>query len=443
MNFLKKSDLKDKIYFKFLLYFIYKILLEVIYVWGVGKYFSGFKSSITVLEYLLYSFIYFIMVYVMVHLDKIKKNSALMISLFNWFYFIPSLILIGFTIKNYIYLLLLLVFFFELNIIYILFSKKSHKEKEITIKRESNIYIYYFFIIISIIGLYICARYNDLKFSLSLKDVYELRAESKSVNMPSIFNYFKTWCALLIPIGIIYFHNKKENYIIGLLTITQLFLFSFGKLKSDLAMLLFAFAIIIVKGKYLKNLFYWLLTITFVLAIIAIFSNKHNIIIAYFYRRGMFLPSRISYEYFDFFKSHQPDFLRQSWLRYFGFASPYGVPIGNLIGQIYYGSESNLCNGLIGDAMANLGITGIFVYPILYVVVLKIFDYFTSELDYKIVLLVSLRFFISFSNGFFFQVLLTQGFIVCLILFYFIKSCEKNKFNKGLNSFEFQKVIRE
>lgn len=437
MNFLKKSDLKDKIYFKFLLYFIYKILLEVIYVWGIGKYFTEFTYSISVFEYLLYSFVYFIMVYVMVHLDKIKKNSALMISLFNWFYFIPGLIFIEFSAKNYIYLLLTLVFFFELNIIYMLFSRKNHEKKAATnIKKESNIYVYYIYILISIVGLYICAKYNDLKFSLSFDNIYEFRAESKSVNMPSIFNYFKTWCALLIPIGIIYFHNKKENYIIGLLTITQLFLFSFGKLKTDLAMLLFAFAIIIVKRKYLKKLFYLILIVTSIFAIVAVLDKKMNTLISYIYRRGMFLPSKISYEYYDFFKSHQPDFLRQSWLRHFGFASPYGVPIGNLIGKIYYGSAgSNLCNGLIGDAMANLGVTGIFVYPILYVVVLKIFDYFTSELDYKTILLVSLRFFISFSNGFFFQVLLTQGFAVCLMLFYFIKLCEKNKVNQYSKNF--------
>ena len=155
MNFLKKSELKDKIYFKFLLYFIYKILLEVIYVWGVGKYFSGFKSSITVLEYLLYSFIYFIMVYVMVHLDKIKKNSALMISLFNWFYFIPSLILIGFTIKNYIYLLLLLVFFFELNINFI-FKKESQGKRNNNKKRKQYLHILFFYYYFNNRIIYMC-----------------------------------------------------------------------------------------------------------------------------------------------------------------------------------------------------------------------------------------------------------------------------------------------
>ena len=431
MKFNKIMAITNSVGAKFLLYFSYKILLEIIYVFGICQQFDGFSYSINITDYLFYTMIYFVMTYVMMKLEKNKNNSALLMMLLNWFYFIPGFIYVELCTKDISFLLLLLLFFFELNIIYMLVSRKNIK-KEIKINKntECNVYVYYLFIVISMIGLFICAKYNKLRFDLSLDDVYEFRAEAKNIYKPTIFNYLKSWCALLIPIGIVYFHNKKESYIISLLIITQLFLFSFGKLKSDLILLLFAFVIIFFKTKYLRKIFLLVILITALSAILAIVNFKKNIFLNYFYRRGMFLVSKISYEYYDFFiVNHNPvDLLRQSWIRYFGITSPYSIPIGNVIGKFYYGSSgTNVCNGLVGDAIANFGVYGILIYPILYVTVLKIFDYVTREIDYKIILLVSLKFFIAFSNGFLFQCLLTQGFIICLILFYFIKRCGRGK----------------
>lgn len=428
----KKEGLKNNLYTKFILYFTYKFLLEIIYLFGIYKNFTGFSlNRISVFEYLTFNVIYFVMTYVMIQVEKINNNSVLILSMFNWFYFIPGLIFAELGSQDVVYVLLLLLFFFELNVIYILLSKKKLKKEDRVNKTiESNIYVYYFFIIISVIGLYICAKYNNLRLDLSLDNVYELRAEEKSIFMPTIFKYFKNWCAILIPIGVVYFYNKKESYINSLLIVTQLFLFSFGKAKSDLIILFFAFSVIFFKRKYYKKIFSFILIVTAISTIIALIDKDVSIFISYFYRRGMFLVSKISYEYFDFFivKNNPVDLLRQSWLRHFGMASPYYIPIGNLIGKLYYGGiETNVCNGLIGDAIANFGILGVLIYPILYSIIFKIFDYITNGVDYKIILLVSIKFFISFSNGFLFQSLLTQGFIICLILFYFIKQCGRGK----------------
>ncbi len=129
----------------------------------------------------------------------------------------------------------------------------------------------------------------------------------------------------------------------------------------------------------------------------------------------MFVPIKISEHYFDFFSQNTPDYFRQSFLRLFGFESPY-PSITYYISQIYEGSSSNSNNGLIADAMTNLGYIGIIVFPILLCIIFRLLDNSSVNIDSHIGLLSAIFVAMELSNTFLMRVLFTHGLIVLIIV---------------------------
>lgn len=141
------------------------------------------------------------------------------------------------------------------------------------------------------------------------------------------------------------------------------------------------------------------------------------------------MPAYIQYCFFDFFTSHTPDFFRQSFLRFFGFTSPY-PNLAYMIGNIYL-KQSNLSanNGLISDAVANMGYLGIFIMPICLGFVLKLLDNASEKLDVRLYIALALYTSIMLTNSFLFTVLLTHGLLVVILL---LKSMERDYVSNGL-----------
>ena len=87
-----------------------------------------------------------------------------------------------------------------------------------------------------------------------------------------------------------------------------------------------------------------------------------------------------------------------------------------MIGREYYGYDMGANNGLIADAMTNLGYGGIVVFPALISMVLKLFDRSSKGLDSRIYATVSVYVAMVLTNSFLFVSLLTHGLLVTILL---------------------------
>lgn len=274
-------------------------------------------------------------------------------------------------------------------------------------------------IIFGIVVLYISGRYAHFRLNFDLLGVYELRAEAKANSLPTILLYLFTWSRALNSILVAYFIRRKRIGWAVFCIVIQLLSFGYDGSKSTFFLLLIAIGVNLLPRFSMKELNKWVLRgFVIIIGICALFYIiGGNILPASIVtRRVFFLPIRISKDYFEFFTTHQPDYFRQSFLRYFGASSPY-PSIANMIGGIYFNSDSmSANNGLISDAIANLGYVGIFIFPILISVVLKWMDRSSKGLDPRIFVTVALYIGLALSNSFLFTVLLTHGLLVTIVM---------------------------
>ena len=267
--------------------------------------------------------------------------------------------------------------------------------------------------------LFISGRYTGFRFHFSLLDVYDLRNEARSFNLPIILGYLFTWTRTTNSILEAYFIRRKKWAWAVACFVIQLLSFGVDGSKTTLFLAIFAIVINIVPKIEIRALNLWILygaiIVTALCTGVSIFAN--NIIPAsLFVRRIFFIPAYIQTCYFDFFTKHVPDYFRNSFMRYFGLQSPYSnIPF--LIGSEYFNQNSmSANNGLISDAVANLGYVGILVMPILLSFILKLMDKASEGLDVRLYLTVALYTSLILVNSFLFTVLLTHGLMVVIIL---------------------------
>lgn len=404
---------------------LYRISLDLIYVFAISKSFaySGFEVNIEIYKYIISMFITIVMSIPICKLINLNKASNIIVTLFNLFYFLPGCSLYALKGLEDTYFLFFCLYWLILMILQFNISppKISLKYK---IKKYSI--VIYIIILFSIIALFIVGHYNSFKININLDDVYDLREEAREVQIPSILEYIRIWAAKIIPIGIVLFLINKNRIFAVLLICIQLLLFSFGGLKSTLFILAIAiFSYFFLKEKTYKRLLTYLILLGGILVIVSISINQCSIFANYIQRRMMYVPNLLSNYYYDYFTTHEKLYFRQSFLRLFGFSNPYESEVGFLIGKAYFNkSTMNACNGLVGDAFANFGWCSLAIFPFLIIIALKFLDACTEKIDRKIIFVVCVSFFNSFTNGAFFSTILSEGFAICCI--FFLTFPEKN-----------------
>lgn len=134
-------------------------------------------------------------------------------------------------------------------------------------------------------------------------------------------------------------------------------------------------------------------------------------------RRISFIPNMVGYCYYDFFSTHELLYLKASILRWFGAENPYHEYIPGLIGRYYWGRPMGANTGMFGEAFSQFGWFSCIIYPFLYIYAFRFFDACAKNIDERIVLTAVVLLSISFIDGAFWGVMLTEGFILICIVF--------------------------
>ena len=77
-------------------------------------------------------------------------------------------------------------------------------------------------------------------------------------------------------------------------------------------------------------------------------------------------------------------------------------------------------NGLISDAVSNLGNVGIFVFPIVIIIILYYIDRCSEGIDMRIMLVTVIYISILFLSSFVVTILVTHGLIFLMFIMYLI-----------------------
>ena len=429
---IKRSTLSNYLVF-YSLIILFRVLLDWSYKDIIANLFAymGFTNAISFSNYFLSWIILIILslpAYRFFNNNSSRLSFEVLLLLFC-ISVIPFTTMVSFGCFDNSFIISNSVFWSILFALIISFRLKTN----ISIKKESrhligDNHIKIIAIIFFAIVIYISARYTHFRFNLRLDNVYDLRSEASTYNLPLVLSYAFSWTRTINSIFIAYFIRTKQINWSIITVFIQILSFSIDGMKSTLGLLLFAIIINLLPSFSIQKLNRVGLLLLDVVSFgsIIIFKLFDNLYPAsLLIRRMFFIPVKLSSYYYDFFSTHTPDYYRQSFLRLFGFESPY-PPISYMISKIYENSDSNANNGLISDAITNYGQIGIVLLPILLFLVLFLMDNVSKGLDPRLYLTVAMYTSMVLVNSFLFRVLLTHGLLIAIYVLNSISNEWKN-----------------
>lgn len=403
---------------------LYRVSLDYIYlkvispIWDYQHFYTDINNTFWVLSYVWVLLI--ILFDYQLFIDR--RPSSVFLLLLDQLFFLPMTSVIplaGMTSEFFIYCFLYWVLIVLLQKRILL--KPYDQSGIIDLQKKKN--TIYFLVAAFIIGLnfIITVHYFGFHIKIDLKDVYDIRFAVRALNLPTSVKYLKPIAAKLTLVTILILLIKKKYIWLIPLVLVQLENFAFGALKSDFFALLLVFIVgVFYKTKHLQYVFFALIGAN-LLVIIEYLLYDVSFISIVIHRRILYMPSIISYDYYSFFSENEFVYFRDSFMRHFGFKSPYDLEVPRLIGREMTGNEEVNCNtGIIGDDYAQLGWLGLLVFPYLRYLLLRLYDKVMLPCSEKLIVYVSFIYVLVFVSGTLFSSLITGGFLIICFMIYLL-----------------------
>ena len=319
-----------------------------------------------------------------------KNPSNNIIFLLSLISLVPSTTLIaayGTYPINYIFLLW--VYWFLLFLLIILIP--SFNLNVFKNLRSRYFYLALIFLICTAV-IYLSWLNTGFRFVFNIFDsamIYGLRVEARDYSNFPLIGYLQHAGDNLLPILMVYMFAKGKK--LFSLILAFIILLNFGiSASKQVFLLLFlgVFSCFFIRNISLPRLFL-IGTILVTLITLAEFYLLNTAISSMFSSyRIYFIPAKYHHIYYEFFSTYQPDYFRQSFLRYF-FESPYERSLHMILADYHnrdYYARAN--NGLFSDAVMNLGYLGIIIFPLLLTIVLKFLDGASQNLPSSVIFIV-------------------------------------------------------
>ena len=285
--------------------------------------------------------------------------------------------------------------------------------------------------------LFISWRYTGFRFTIGLSDVYSYRAEAKMASMPTALSYVFAASKAVNPIILVYFLHKRKLVTTGLVAIVQILSFSVNGSKTVLLSTVCAVVFYFIYNERILKKIPVLMSGLSLLTWLETAILGSNLLLAYIVRRVLFVPNQLGAYYYDFFSKNPPDYYKQGFLRLFGAQSQYSTPIDNIIGANYFGKPNMGANsGLISDALANFGLAGVIIMPLILVIILRLLDKCAEGVDKRLYISTSIIIAFIFISSFLPTVLLTHGMIALGLVLMIIPRSANNPESEILELWE-------
>lgn len=262
------------------------------------------------------------------------------------------------------------------------------------------------------------------RLNFDLLSVYEVRADYVQTRGPLI-GYFVPWQANVFNLIILCYGLEKRNYwLLGLVSLAQLFLFGMTGHKSFLMAPLLAGGVFFIWQK--KNAISYVLLGASLVAVAsyAYFLITGNMFVpSLFIHRLLFVPAGLHLVYYDFFSQpeHPLYMLSDSLLSNF-VQNPYGISMPSLITSSYWDVDFNPNVGYLGDAYGNFGVLGMLLFSAILGVALRIVDGVGSSLPSHFVAAAISMPAISITQSALFTSMLTHGLIPAILMLWIFRA---------------------
>lgn len=403
-----------------LLVMIYRLALDYVYVAMVCRIYGydGYYADVQLPLYGASLLAALAFAPFIARLQEEPLPSARVVTFLNYIYFIPLTSYCGcggadlaFFLIGMAYWALLLLFQFQLPVLDLKALSARHA-------RQAYLIIT---VLASAFVMFISGRYTGFRFTLDFINVYGIRAEAAGYDMPVIASYALSMMWIVLAVLLLYWLIRKKYLIVAVLVVVYLFLFSISALKG-----VFFFLLLLLAGYFLYRpwMMRWLGGLMTLLAGMVVLEEKligSYYLLSLFINRSMYLVVRLGQESMECFAALPLSLFRDSILGKLPGISPvYTVAIPKIMGEFRAHIGENANNGLLGDMFANLPVpVGILLLPLILVVCFRLLDAASHKLPEKLTVATCAYFAILFSNGSWSTILLSSGFLIACLLFYF------------------------
>jgi hypothetical protein len=259
-----------------------------------------------------------------------------------------------------------------------------------------------------------------------MSDVYDTRTDFLDLGL-ALHGYWFHWLACVFnPIFFAICVVRKKWIYAGIIVYLQLVASLMVGLRSYFLVLPFVLGLIwIASRQHQLSIMAAGLTAIIILGTFFSYSLYDSFPYNFLVGRLLSLPAQLSFYYYDFFSSHH--FLHLSYIfKYFlnipGLVrDPYDVSPELLIGETYFGlPDLAAVTGIVSDGYMNFGIPGIAAWGILLAIILRFLDAVSEGVDRRVGAAALAIPALSFSGTYLVRTLFTAGFILTLVVLYFL-----------------------
>ena len=415
-SILNKTDLKGQTqlvsFLKFLiLVVICRLLMDGVYSLSISPFFdyAGMKNAAT-RDSILLSWRLLLLFYLFIFpFFSATKDS-----------FISSLILVLFAIRVISFTSFIkfvpqpseFIFYNTIYWCWFLFLLNCISSIRISLPSYKSDRIVGFFTIISILTVIIVSGvYTGFRLQFSFEDIYDLREEARGYSMPTLLAYLLSATGNLIPILVVYYILKGRKFFVVLLFLAGILNFGIAGQKATIFKILACVAMIYLVNIDLKKYIIPFIVLLLALALL-LYVAFDNVSIPWIVVRRMFYTTNvIDTMYYDYISIHGPLFFDSEATGQLAFS------ISELYGTVRGGRANN---GMFSDAFVNLGTFGLFIMPILLTLVLKLFSIVLRGQNKSIVFFTAVVLGTTLTGAFLTRCLLTHGFLLILLVLYFM-----------------------
>lgn len=387
-----------------ILILLYIVLVHLLYLYYFKNVFltsyNGllFQYKFNLKKYIFCLFETICIYFCIINKIKIKRMTETIIFFLNLMYFIPGVVQQAVTDANWKFMFYYFAFWIGMMCwVKVLKPHKSSLLGQIFTTHEPRKYMLFMVGIALGITLFMSV-YMKRFLSLSnimgtLSDVYGVRTESMEKSVHWILLNFEYWAAYFMVAAIAYFTERKRWIVVFMLVIGELAIFVLQGNRIVLFLTLVAIATGILKINN-KRLLMCLVFILFI-SLIEVNIKQTGFIVTDTFRRFTVVPNRLSEQYYDYFLTHVPDYLRSfsdRIVKFLDIPSPYYSPsIAQIIGKEYYGKVMGANTGLVGGGTFCFGFAGPVVSTFGYIYAFRMFEKATYSLrNSKMIMAISL-----------------------------------------------------
>jgi len=261
---------------------------------------------------------------------------------------------------------------------------------------------------------------NRLNFDLLR--VYEVRANFIQTR-GMLMSYLVPWQAAINTALFAYALYRKRYILIALTLFAQVLLFGMTGNKSYFFSLAIAWAIYIIWRKR-NSIFYFFCgaTILILISYISFLLSGNHLAPSILIRRSFFVPAINHLIFYDFFSDPHNPFVMLSNSIFAPFINyPYPFPLVRVISWAYWNRDFSPNVGYLGDAFAQFGYIGMFLFSAILAIFCHFIDYMGRRFPMHLVGAMLTMPAIALVNSALFTTLLTHGFILTIFIIWILQ----------------------